>query len=67
MKYAIDKELVCNGCKRLWYKCAKCTALTTQKKLGEYTWNDHKALNTAKLGRKKYVLRDSKCPGFVQR
>ena len=66
-KYQIDKEIVCNGCKNLWHKCAKCTALKTKNKLGRYSWNEYKALNTYTSDNKKYVIKDSACPGFIRK
>ena len=67
MAYSIEKELVCNGCKHLWHSCAKCTALGEKKTAGGFTWREHKPLNSANINKKKYVLRDANCPGFVKR
>ena len=67
MKYTIDKELVCNGCKHLWHKCAKCTALKTVCKKGKYSWDEHKPLNTYVANGKKFVLKDVACPGFIRK
>lgn len=67
MRYTIEKELVCNGCKHLWHKCSKCTALAKKKRLGKYSWFEHKDLNSIVLNNKKYVLKDSTCPGFVRK
>lgn len=67
MSYRINKENTCNGCKNLWHKCAKCSALKTLKKLNGYSWNECKSLNTYTTGNKKYVLRDTACPGFIRK